>query len=285
MNTATGSPAIDLTARRAALRALMGAAVLMATGGLTQAGAAPVGPPLRIVASPVPHAEILRYVQKIAPDLSLRIIEIDNALRPNELVARGEADANYFQHRPYLHQQEQDLGTHFAVAAEVHIEPLGIYSHRIHKLGELPDRATVSIPNNVTNLSRALFLLQDQGLIHLRTDLTARDRQLAVVQDVRDNPHHLKIIPVDSAQIARSLEDVTLAVVNGNYALEIGLVPARDALALESATGNPYANILVTTPALEHDPRIARLAAVLTSHEVSSYILERYRGSVIPVHP
>lgn len=270
--------------RRGLLRVLLGALLLGGTAAVV-AGPATGTAPLRVVASPVPHAEILRFAQHLAPDLPLKIIEIDNALRPNELVAGGEADANYFQHLPYLRQQEQDLGTRFAVVAEVHIEPLGIYSRRIHKLSELPDAATVAIPNNVTNLSRALFLLQDQGLIHLRPDLTARERQLAVVRDIRENPHNLKIIPVDSAQIARSLEDVAIAVVNGNYALEVGLVPARDALALEAATGNPYANILVTTPALEHDPRIVRLAAVLTSPEVSAFIREHYRGSVIPVHP
>jgi D-methionine transport system substrate-binding protein len=242
--------------------------------------------PLRIIASPTPHAEILRFVQKqLAPDLALQIIEITNALRPNELLARGEVDANYFQHVPYLRQQEQDLGTQFAVIAAVHIEPLGLYSRRIRALEAVPDKATVSIPNNVTNLSRALYLLQDQKLIALRPDLAARERQLATPRDIIGNPHHLKIIEVDSAQIARSLDDVTIAVINGNYALEIGLTPSKDALALESAENNPYANVLVTMPKLKCDPRIQRLAELLTSHDVAVFIRERYRGSVIPVNP
>jgi D-methionine transport system substrate-binding protein len=186
---------------------------------------------------------------------------------------------------PYLRQQEQDLGVRFAVVAAVHIEPLGIYSRRIRTLDALPDKATVSIPNNITNLSRALFLLQDQKLIALRADLTARERQLATPHDIVGNPHHLKIIQVDSAQIARSLDDVTLAVINGNYALEIGLTPSKDALALESAENNPYANVLVTMPNLRDDPRIQRLAKLLTSPEVAAFIRERYRGSVIPVNP
>jgi D-methionine transport system substrate-binding protein len=245
------------------------------------AGAAP----LRVIASPVPHAEILRFVQKLAPGLPLQIIEINNALRPNELLARGEVDANFWQHVPYLRQQEQDLGVRFAVVAAVHIEPLGIYSRRIRTFDALPDKATVSIPNNITNLSRALYLLQDQKLIDLRPDLTARERQLATPHDIVRNPHHLKIIQVDSAQIARSLDDVTIAVINGNYALEIGLTPSKDALALESAENNPYANVLVTMPNLKDDPRIQRLARLLTSPEVAAFIRERYRGSVIPVNP
>jgi D-methionine transport system substrate-binding protein len=259
------------------------ATVFMSSPQGVSAGTAPA--PLRVIASPVPHAEILRFAQTLAPDLPLQIIEIDNALRPNELLARGEADANFFQHVPYLHQQEKDLGISFVVIAAVHIEPLGIYSRKIRSLTDLPDKGAVSIPNNVVNLSRALFLLQDRGLIRLRTDLTERDRQLATPHDIVWNPKQLKIIPIDSAQLARSLDDVTIAVVNGNYALEVGLTPSKDALALEETKGNPYANVLVTTPALAHDPRVQRLGKLLTSPAVAVFIRERYRGSIIPVTP
>jgi D-methionine transport system substrate-binding protein len=239
--------------------------------------------PLRVITSPVPHAEILRFAQSLAPDLPLKIIEIDSAVRPNELLASGDADANFFQHVPYLRQQEKDLNTPFVVIAAVHIEPLGIYSRKIRSLDHLPDKSTVSVPNNVVNLSRALFLLQDRGLIRLRSGLTERELQQASERDIVWNPKQLKIIPVESAYLARSLDDVTLALVNGNTALEVGLIPATDALALEEGKGNPYANVLVTTPALQHDPRIQRLGKLLTSPAVAAFIRERYRGSVIPV--
>jgi D-methionine transport system substrate-binding protein len=117
------------------------AALFILSAQQVMAGTAPV--PLRVIASVVPHAEILRFAQTLAPDLSLKIIEIDSAVRPNELLARGEADANFFQHVPYLRQQEKDLGTQFAVVAAVHIEPLGIYSRKIRSLAALHEHLLV----------------------------------------------------------------------------------------------------------------------------------------------
>src|SRR5471032_940824 len=112
--------------------------------------------PLRVAADPIPHAEILAYVKKIDPSLDLKIIEITNGVNSNELLAHGDVDANYFQHVPYLHSQEQALGVKFAVAATVHIEPLGVYSSKYKNFKDVPDNAKVAVPNNVTNLSRAL---------------------------------------------------------------------------------------------------------------------------------
>ena len=149
----------------------------------------------------------------------------------------------------------------------------------------LPENATVAVPNNTTNLSRALFLLQNQGLIKLAAKFTDPATTLATPKDIVENPKHLKILEIESPQIPRSLDDVDLAVINGNYALEAGLVPAKDALGLESATNNPYANILVTTPALANDPRIKALAKDLTSPQVAEFIRKQYNGSVIPVAP
>lgn len=212
---------------------------------------------LRVAADPVPHAEILNYIKKIDPSLDLKIVELTSGVNANELLANGDVDANYFQHVPYLKDQEKALGKTFAVA----------------------------VPNNTTNLSRALFLLQNQGLIKLAAKFTDPATTLATPKDIVENPKHLKILEIESPQIPRSLDDVDLAVINGNYALEAGLVPAKDALGLESATNNPYANILVTTPALANDPRIKALAKDLTSPQVAEFIRKQYNGSVIPVAP
>ncbi|WP_448955131.1 MetQ/NlpA family ABC transporter substrate-binding protein [Labrys neptuniae] len=240
--------------------------------------------PLRIAADPVPHTEILAFVQKLAPDFQFKIVELSQGVNPNELLASGDVDANYFQHVPYLRSQEQALGQKFAVAATVHIEPLGVYSRKDKSFGAVPDGASVAVPNNATNLSRALYLLQAQGLIKLKAGFDAPDKQSATPQDIADNPKHLKILEVEAAQLPRSLDDVDLAVINGNYALEAGLSPAKDALGLEKAQGNPYANVLVTTPKLAEDPRIARLSKLLTSPEVAKFIREHYQGSVIPAN-
>lgn len=123
---------------------------------------------LRVAADPIPHAQILEYVQKLDPSLKLKIIEIPSGVNSNELLAHGDVDANYFQHLPYLNSQEQALGQKFIVAATVHIEPLGIYSRRHTRFDQVPDKGTVAVPNNVTNFSRALYLLQANGLIKLK---------------------------------------------------------------------------------------------------------------------
>jgi len=239
--------------------------------------------PLRVQADPVPHAEILAYVQKIDPSLNLKVIEIPSGVNPNELLAHGDVDANYFQHVPYLLSQEKALKEKFEVAATVHIEPLGVYSSRHKSYAEVPQNGTVAVPNNETNLSRALYLLQSQGLITLKPGFTDPAKNQATPRDIATNPKNLKILEVESPQIPRSLPDVDLAVINGNFALEAGLSPAKDALGLEKAKGNPYANILVTTEKLKNDPRIKQLAKDLESPQVAEFIKEKFKGSVLPV--
>jgi D-methionine transport system substrate-binding protein len=258
---------------------------LAVLGGLIASLSALALEPLRVAADPVPHAQILAYIQKIDPQLNLKVIEIPNGVNSNELLAHGDVDANYFQHLPYLKSQEQALGENFAVAATVHIEPLGIYSRRHKSFDQVPLKGTVAVPNNVTNLSRALYLLQDNGLIKLKTGFNDPATDQATPKDIAENPKQLKILEIESPQIPRALEDVDLAVINGNYALDAGLAPATDALGLEKADGNPYANILVTTPKLQDDPRIKQLAKDLTSPEVARFITDTFAGSVIPVDP
>ena len=237
--------------------------------------------PLRVVASSVPHAEILDFVaEKLASDLPLKTIEISGDLRPNALLRDGDADANFFQHVPFLRTEEAAMGLRFAVVAAVHIEPLGLYSRRTKSLADVPAGGVVSLSNSVSNTSRGLSLLQANGLIRLRSREPGVDASL---DDVIENPKNFRFVEIAPPQLPRSLDDVTLAVINGNYALEAGLEPARDALALERAAGNPYANVLVTTEALAKDPRVQRLATLLTSADVAAFIRSRYRGSVIPV--
>ncbi|MDR3434862.1 MAG: MetQ/NlpA family ABC transporter substrate-binding protein [Rouxiella aceris] len=256
---------------------------LTAVAALIASVSAYAAEPLRVAADPVPHAEILAYVQKIDPGLDLKVIEIPNGVNSNELLQHGDVDANYFQHRPYLLSQEKALGVKFTVAAEVHIEPLGVYSSKYKKLSQVPQNATVAVPNNETNLSRALYLLQDQGLITLKPGFSDPAKNQATPKDIASNPKNIKILEVESPQIPRSLPDVDLAVINGNYALEAGLDPAKDALGLEKAKGNPYANIVVTSEKLANDPRIKRLAKDLASPQVAQFITDKYHGSVLPV--
>ena len=160
------------------------------------------------------------------------MVELTSGVNANELLASGDVDANYFPAcPPYLKDQEKALGKTFASRPRFMIvADWGVYSHKHKDFSSLPENATVAVPNNTTNLSRALFLLQAQKLIKLDPKFTDPATTLATPKDIVENPKHLKILEIESPQIPRSLDDVDLAVINGNYALEAGLVPAKDAL-------------------------------------------------------
>jgi D-methionine transport system substrate-binding protein len=208
----------------------------------------------------------------------LTIIEFTDYVQPNLALAEGELDANYFQHVPYLDDFNKEHNLDIVPVVNVHIEPLGIYSKKIKALTELTEGAVAAIPNDATNGGRALRLLEANGLITLKSDAAF----VATVQDIVDNPKKLDIKELEAAQLVRALDDVTIAVINGNYAIEAGFSPAKDALALESGENNPYANILAVGAGHENDKGIQILAKLLTSPEVKKFIEEKYTGSVIP---
>ncbi|MEZ0089772.1 MetQ/NlpA family ABC transporter substrate-binding protein [Streptacidiphilus sp. EB129] len=237
--------------------------------------------PLVVVASPTPHAQILEYIEKnlaAKAGLKLDVKVVTDYVTPNTAVQDGSADANYFQHVPYLTDFNKTHGTDLVSVETVHLEPLGLYSHKVKSAAALADGATVALPNDATNEGRALKLLADNGLITLRSGAGTS----ATPADVTANPRHLQWKELDAAQLPRSLDDVDAAVINGNYALDAGLKPAADALLLEKAAGNPYANILAVKNGEQNDPRVLKLAALLHSPQVRQYIESTFHGSVLP---
>ncbi|MGW4646495.1 MetQ/NlpA family ABC transporter substrate-binding protein [Kitasatospora sp. NPDC004289] len=237
--------------------------------------------PLKVVASPTPHAQILEYVQKNLADaagLKLDVKVVTDYVTPNTSVQDGSADANYFQHVPYLKDFNQKKGTDIVSVETVHLEPLGLYSKKVKSAAELPDGATVGLPNDTTNEGRALKLLADNNVITLKEGVGTA----ATPADVTGNPKHLKWKELEAAQLPRSLPDLDAAVINGNYAIEANLKPATDAILLEKAEGNPYANILAVKKGKENDPRVKKLAELLHSDKVKQYINDTFKGSVIP---
>ena len=236
---------------------------------------------VKVGASPVPHAEILAYIRDnlaAAAGLEIEIVEFTDYVQPNLALNDSQLDANFFQHLPYLENFNAIRGTDLVSIANVHIEPLGIYSKTITDLSQVPDGAVVIIPNDDTNGGRALNLLAANGFITLKPDAGFS----ATVADIADNPKNLKISELEAAQLVRALDDAVLAVINGNYALEGGLIPSKDALALESSENNPYVNILAVKRGSENDEAILALVKLLTSAEVKAFIEEKYAGSVLP---
>ncbi|MFE2044849.1 MetQ/NlpA family ABC transporter substrate-binding protein [Streptomyces sp. NPDC059477] len=254
---------------------------LSACGSEDDAGADTSGP-LTVAATAIPHAEILNYVRdNLAADagLELEVKEFTDYVTPNTAVQDGEVDANYFQHQPYLDDFNEKNGTDIVAVpgATVHLEPLGVYSDSLKSLDDLKKGATVAVPNDTTNEARALKLLEANGVITLKSGVGYE----ATPKDIESNPKDLQFKELEAAQVPRSLGDVDAAVINGNYALEADLSPAKDALVAESPKDNPYGNFLAVKKGNEDDPRIQELAELLTSPEVKKFIDDTYDGSVV----
>ncbi|TQJ47795.1 MetQ/NlpA family ABC transporter substrate-binding protein [Streptomyces sp. SLBN-115] len=255
------------------------------TLGLTACGsdkdaASDTSGPLTVAASPTPHAEILDFVKdNLAKKagLDLEVKEFTDYVTPNTATEDGSVDANYFQNQPYLDDFNKKNGTHIVPVVTVHLEPLGLYSHKVRSADALKSGATIAVPNDSVNEARALKLLAANKLITLKAGV-GND---ATPADITENPKKLKFKELEAAQTPRSLDDVDAAVINGNYAIEADLKPASDALVLESATDNPYGNFLAVKDGDEDDPRVKKLAKLLTSAEVKKFIEDKYDGSVI----
>ncbi|WP_405919143.1 MetQ/NlpA family ABC transporter substrate-binding protein [Streptomyces longwoodensis] len=241
------------------------------------------GDTLTVAATPTPQGEILTYVKDHLAQkagLKLEVKEFTDYVTPNTAVQQGEVDANYFQHQPYLTDFNKKNGTDIVAVpgATVHLEPLGVYSKGVKKLDDLKKGATVALPNDTTNEARALKLLAANGVIGLKSGVGYD----ATPKDVTTNPKGLKFKELEAAQLPRSLGDVDAAVINGNYALEADLSPAEDAIAAESPKDNPYGNFLAVKKGKEDDPRVQKLAKLLTSPEVKKFIEDKYQGAVVP---
>ena len=192
---------------------------------------------------------------------------------PNRALANREIDANFFQHIPFMDKQVDQFNYNIQSLTPVELEPMGIYSKKIHSLSELKNNATIAIPNDPTNEARALNLLEAHGIIQLKDP----SDQQATVLSITSNPKNIKFIEVDAAMLPRSLGDVDAAAINTNYALQANLSPLKDALALESKD-SPYANIIAIRSGDETRPEIEALKAAMTSEKMKEFIKTKYKG-------
>lgn len=253
--------------------------LLLALAAALQFGQATAGEPLRVGATPVPHAEILELIK---PELARQGIDLDikvftDYVQPNLQVDQKHLDANYFQTKPYLDNFNSGKGTDLVIVKGVHVEPFGGYSDKYKTLEELPEGATIAIPNEGSNSGRALLLLQKAGLLELKDPSNA----LATPSDIASNPRKFKFRQLESAMLPRVLNQVDLAMINTNYALEAKLNPKEDALVIEGSD-SPYVNYLVARPDNRDSAAIKKLAEALTSPEVKAFIEQKYSGAVLP---
>lgn len=238
---------------------------------------------ITIGATPTPHEEILVAMEDAfaAEGYSLKIVPFSDYVQPNNALADGQLDANYFQHEPYLIDFVEENGVDLVSAGAVHYEPMAIFAGNTDSLDGLMDGAKVGVPNDPTNEARALLLLQENGLITLKEDAGIK----ATIQDIEENPLNLEIVELEAAQVPRSLGDLDIAVINGNYALLADL-NLEDAMAIEardSLAAQTYANIIAVRAGEENSDKAKVLMKVLTSDECKTYIEENYQGAVLPV--
>ncbi|GAB7388869.1 MetQ/NlpA family ABC transporter substrate-binding protein [Bacillaceae bacterium] len=238
---------------------------------------------LKVGVTPVPHGEIMKQVKPLLEKegIQLEIVEFTDYAQINPALDAKEIDANYFQHKPYLESFNKERGTEIVSVQDVHFEPLGIYPGKTKALNDVKEGAVIAVPNDPSNEARALFLLQEAGLITL-----PEDADLTVTPaDIKDNPRKLQIKEFDAGMLPRVLPDVDLAVINGNYAIEAGL-NVKDALAVESAdslAAQTYANIIAVRKGEENREEIQKLVKAVTSPEIKKFIEEKYSGAVVPV--
>ncbi|MBK1681410.1 MetQ/NlpA family ABC transporter substrate-binding protein [Rhodocyclus tenuis] len=234
---------------------------------------------LSVAATAVPHAEILEHVKPaLAKDgLVLDIKVFTDYVQPNVQVAEKKIDVNYFQHQPYLDEFNKAKGTHLVAVAPIHVEPYGAYSKKVKKAADLPNGATIAIPNDPSNAGRALVLLEQNGLIKLKD----AHNILSTVKDIAENKKNFKFKELEAATLPRVLDQVDLALINTNYALEAKLVPTRDALFIENAN-SPYANLIVARPDNKDSADVKKLVKALQSADVKQFIETKYKGAVVP---
>ncbi|MDI7860442.1 MetQ/NlpA family ABC transporter substrate-binding protein [Rhizobiaceae bacterium n13] len=225
------------------------------------------------------HAQIMEKVREIAAkkDLNIEIIEFSDYVVPNQALADGDLNANSFQHQPYLDNQIADRGFDLVSVGTTITTPMGVYSKKVKGLEELKDGATVAIPNDPTNGGRALLILASKGLIKVNPDAGLK----VGPADVTENPKNLQFAELDAAQLPRSLDDVDAAVINTNYALEAGLHPKTDAIAIESEK-SPYANVIAVRSEDKDADWVKTLVESYHDDSVRAFINEEFKGALIP---
>ncbi|WP_042222645.1 MetQ/NlpA family ABC transporter substrate-binding protein [Oceanobacillus manasiensis] len=266
------------------LVSLLAILALAACGGGEDSSSEGDNKTIKVGASSVPHAEILEEAQPLLEEegINLEIEKYEDYVFPNDDLASGEIDANYFQHIPYLEQTIADTGYELTEIGGIHIEPIGVYSKDFASIDEIPEGTEVLMSNSVPDHGRILSIFEAKGLIKLEQDV---DKTTATVDDIVENPKNLEFTPEGSPELLPNLyntEDNVLVVINTNFAIQDGLNPLEDALILEDEE-SPYVNVIAVKEEDKDDEALNKLVDVLHSEEIQDFILDKYEGAVVPV--
>ena len=238
---------------------------------------------ISIAASPSPHAEILEEAATILEEegIELDISIVNDYTTPNRLLADEEVDANFFQHTPYLNTESESHGYELASAGNVHIEPMAVYSQDYDSLEDIPDGSTILVSNNPAEEGRFLSFFVDAGLIEIEEGVNIED---ATFDDITENPKNFEFNNETAPEMLVQMyqnNEAPAVIINSNFALDGGLNPQEDSIALEDSE-SPYANLVAVREGDEDRDDIKKLMEVLQGDEIRQFIEENYDGAVIP---
>ncbi len=236
--------------------------------------------PIKVGVVAGPQTPVMEIVKANAAreGLQVQIVEFTDIVQPNEALAAGDIDANSFQHIPLLEQQSKDRGYKFTVVGHTLLAPVGVYSRKIKSLADLPVGGKIAIPSDPSSGGRALQLLQKEGVLKLKP---GAGLLASAMTDIAENPRKVRLVELPAPQLPRALDDVDAAIISTIFAVPAGLQPGRDSIALEG-TDSPYVNVIVVRTADKDRPEFAKLVAAYRSPEVKKYLLDTFKGAVLP---
>lgn len=236
--------------------------------------------PIKVGVLAGPQTPVMEIVKANAAreGLQIQIVEFTDIVQPNEALAAGDIDANSFQHIPLLEQQSKDRGYKFTVVGHTLLAPVGVYSKKIKSLADLPPGGKIAIPSDPSSAGRSLQLLQKEGVLKLKP---GAGMLASPMTDIAENPRKVRIVELPAPQLPRALDDVDAAIISTIFAVPAGLQPGRDSIALEG-TDSPYVNVIVVRTAEKDRPEFAKLVAAYRSPEVKKYLLDTFKGAVLP---
>ncbi|MFD1173813.1 MetQ/NlpA family ABC transporter substrate-binding protein [Oceanobacillus picturae] len=266
------------------LVSLLAVLALAACGGGDESSSEGEKNTIKVGASSIPHAEILEEAKPLLEEegITMEIESYEDYVLPNDDLASGEIDANYFQHIPYLEQTIADTGYELTEIGGIHIEPIGVYSKDFASIDEIPEGTEVIMSNAVADHGRVLSLFEAKGLITLDENV---EKSAATVDDIVENPKSLEFSPDSNPELLPNLynsEENVLVVINTNFAIGAGLNPLEDALFVEGEE-SPYVNVVAVKEENKDNEALNKLVDVLHSEEIQNFIMEEYEGAVVPV--
>ena len=271
-----------IVGRRLRRRTLLGGALagLLALTGLIPTTSALAADTIRVGIIGGEDEDVWKVVAAEAAKggLTIKTTVFNDYTQPNEALERGDVDANAFQHKPYLDNQVKTRGYHITPVGYTAVWPIGLYSHKVHAVADIPKGAVIGVPNDPSNEGRALVVLQNAGLIKLKPGVGI----LATTADIAENPRGVVIKELDAGVVGRTIDDLTAAVVNTDWALKSGLKPETDRIAQEPLADNPYRNFIAVKAGRENEPWVKTLVAAYQNDAVKQALAKAYRGTGLP---